>query len=330
MNGFAWLSPAALHFLWAIPLLLLLAARAERLRSEALAAFALEETRAYLAGERSRRRRGLKSGLALAAFVLAVLALARPSWDAGKPAPGKGRDIVVLLDVSRSMLARDLPPNRLEYAKDGLRELAGRLRGDRIGLVAFAGTSGVRCPLTTDFDFFRLALDEVSPESVTRGGTDIAQAIRSALNEGFDDLAQRAREIVILTDAEDHGLAAAAAAREAAGRSIRVSVVGLGAEANGARIPVIEDSAERFLTYRGAEVWSRLNSAGARLIAEAGGGRAALAGRGAMNLGEELAGLLSASRGRAQNRRREVFAFLLAAAVASLLAALAVPERKRS
>jgi Ca-activated chloride channel family protein len=314
--------------LWAVPLALLLFLYAERRRSRALAAFAFEETRNYLAAERSVRRRRVKLGLTLTAVTLAVLALARPSWEAGTPAAQKGRDIVVLLDVSRSMLARDLTPNRLEYAKGGLRDLLERLRGDRIGLVAFAGTAGLRCPLTTDYDFFRLAVDEVSPESVTRGGTDIGAAIRTAMRDGFDDLAQRDKQMVILTDAEDHGVVAAMAAREAAGKSIRVSVVGLGDEVNGARIPVIEDSMERFLTYRGAEVWSRLNGAGVRRIAEAGSGRAAIAGTAGVDLGAELASLISASRGKAPGQRREIFAGLLAAAVAVLAAALALPERE--
>ena len=329
MSNFAWGTPAWLWLLSLVPAALALAIRAERERARALGALAAGETRARLIEELDRRRRWWKTALGLAAFALAVFALARPAWDAPKPAASKGRDIIVLLDVSRSMLAEDLAPSRLEFAKQGIEQFAARLRGDRIGLVAFAGSAALRCPLTSDYDFFRAAVEDASPDSVVLGGTEIAKAIRVAMKDGFDDLSKRSKHILLVTDAEDHGNAAAAVAAEAARVDIRLNAAGLGDEVNGARVPVSDGELKRYLTYRGQEVWSKLNAPAIRHIADAGGGNALVAGsRGDMDFGAGLDSLVSGSRGKPVHPRVAGYWIPLALAAVALAWELALSERR--
>ena len=104
-------------------------------------------------------------------LVLAVLAIARPSWNQKEVSVSrKGRDVVFVVDVSRSMLAEDLYPNRLARARLAMLDALLVIDGDRVGLVAFAGSSVIKCPLTLDYSFFRQAVDELSPDSVSVGG----------------------------------------------------------------------------------------------------------------------------------------------------------------
>lgn len=316
MKAFAWGAPQYLWLLALVPAVAALAIWAARKRARTLALLAPR-----LAGELDPRRRRWKTALVLAACGFAVLALARPSWDAPKPAAVKGRDVIVLLDVSRSMLAEDLAPSRLEFARRGIAQFAARMGGDRVGLVAFAGSAALRCPLTKDYDFFRTALEGASPETVALGGTEIARAIRLAVKQGFDDLSGRSKHILLVTDAEDHGHAAALAASEARRAGIRLSAAGLGDDGRGARVPGV--------TWRGQEVWSKLNAPAVRRVAEAGGGEVFMAGaRGEADLGSALAGMISGSRGKPAHPRVEGFWIPLMLAALCLGAELALSERR--
>jgi Ca-activated chloride channel family protein len=294
------------------------------------------ETRAHLAAELNPRRRQWKVILLAATCGFTVLALCRPAWDRSAPASTKGRDIVVLLDVSRSMHAQDLTPSRLETARRALTGFSAQLRGDRIGLIAFAGTAALRCPLTTDYDFFRAAVAGVSPDSVPLGGTEIAKAISMARKAGFDHLSQRSKHLLLITDAEDHGYGAAAAAAEAARNGVRLVVVGLGDETPGARVPVhdAEDGPTtpvRYLTYRGQEVWSKLNARAIRNLADAGDGRSLIISKdgGNSDLGAQLNRLVSGTRGRPALPRTEGYWIPLLLAALCLTVELALPERTR-
>ena len=162
--------PWALLLLLLPPLLLAAFRYGDRRRRESLARWAKAAGDPSAAGWSRRLSRLM---LAAAAAALA-LALARPSLGPAGPAPApapRGGDMVFLLDVSRSMLAADALPNRLARAKAVIGQLAAQARGDRLGLVAFAGSQAVACPLTVDHSFFREMLDEASPASVARGGT---------------------------------------------------------------------------------------------------------------------------------------------------------------
>ncbi len=206
-------------------------------------------------------------GLALASLVVAVMG---PRWgERTETVVKRGIDIMVLLDVSRSMLARDIAPNRLERAKISISDdLLPALGGDRIGLIAFAGAASLKCPLTSDYGFFRLALDEISTRSAPRGGTLIGDAIRKA-GEAFSDDLGNYKIILLITDGEDHESFPVEAARGVwQDEQIPIVAVALGDPRAGARIPVESGAGENYLEHEGEVVWSRADFAQLREIAE--------------------------------------------------------------
>ncbi len=211
----------------------------------------------------SLQRQVFKAVLLVAAFVSIVIALTEPRWN---PKPQqikrKGRDIVILLDTSRSMLAEDLKPNRLDRSKLAIRDLLESLGGDRIAIVTFAGNATVKCPLTQDYAFVRMALADVSTESTTRGGTMIGDAIRKATKDVFDQQSRQYKDIILITDGEEHEGQESfpvQAAEKAAEEGVRIIAIGLGDEGQGARIPITGPGGEKtFLKYEGEEVWSKL------------------------------------------------------------------------
>jgi Ca-activated chloride channel family protein len=146
-------------------------------------------------------------------------------------------EVMVLLDVSRSMLAEDAAPNRLERAKAEIRDLVRQLAGHRVGLTAFAGRAVVLCPLTPDHGFFRLVLEGASTKSVGRGGTRIGDAIKKAL-AGFQP-GPSAKMILLVTDGDAHDSYAVEAAEQAKAAGVRIVAIGFGDE-KGAEIPIAD------------------------------------------------------------------------------------------
>ena len=235
-------------------------------------------------------RQILKACLLMAAFALIVLALTRPKWNP-KPREIKrqGRDVVILLDTSRSMLAEDIKPDRLERAKLAIRDLIEKIRGDRIGLVTFAGTSSVKCPLTQDYAFLRLALEDVTTESTALGGTNVGDAIRRASQEVFDQQVKEFKDIILITDCDDlEDSFPVEAAKQAGQQGIRIIAVGLGDPVDGARIPITgADGSKTFLKFDGKEVWTKLDEATLRKTAAATPGGAYIPVRtGTFDLGQ--------------------------------------------
>ena len=158
-------------------------------------------------------------------------------------------------------MARDLAPNRLERAKLWIDDTLELVDGDRVGLVAFAGTASVRCPLTHDYGFFKFALDELSPRSASRGGTYIGDAIRVAMREVFDLEEASKRDIILITDGEDHESFPKEAAAAAGEAGIRLIVIGIGDENEGTPIPVRDANGRlHYLEYNGERVYSRLDA----------------------------------------------------------------------
>jgi Ca-activated chloride channel homolog len=187
-----------------------------------------------------------------------------------------GRDVCFVVDVSRSMLAEDLAPNRLDRSKLWIQDTLGVLSGDRVALVGFAGDSRVLCPLTHDYGFFAAMVDDLRPESVGRGGTLIGDAIRTTLDRVFlDEDAMRYQDIVLITDGEDQGSVPVAAAEALGERGIRLIVLGIGDPAEGARIPMTQDGSLQFMTDdEGEPVVSRLDEQTLRdMVAQTPGGR---------------------------------------------------------
>ena len=290
MNGFRIVAPIALYWLLLLPLLAGLLWYGATRRARAL----------KLVGESSGDswQGKLRIALLLAGCTLVALSLARPAWNQSpQEVTRRGRDVVFIIDVSRSMLADDLRPNRLERAKLAVQDAAGRLDGDRVALIAFAGTASVKCPLTIDYGFFRMALDELTPDSVPRGGSRIGDAIRRSLEEVFDESPSQYRDIILITDGEDQDSNPIEAARQAGERGVRLIAIGLGDENQGRRIPITTAAGrETFLSYQGEEVWSRLDSDTLRrMTAATPGGHYLNVTTGAIDLGDIYSTLIGSA-----------------------------------
>jgi len=260
--------------------------------------------------------------LQLAAIVFLILALARPQWGfQWEEVRAHGLNVVVVLDTSRSMLAEDLKPNRLQRAKWGVRDLVERLRGDRLGLVAFSGSAFLQCPLTSDSSAFLMTLDDVYAGLVPRGGTSLAAALRLALTtldrESNADLA-----IVILSDGEDHEGGWEPLVEELKKREIRVFSIGVATPA-GELIPLpdpAQGSVPIWLQDReGHPVLSRLREDPMETLALATGGLYVRSTPGDFGMDRVAAQILGLKRADLGDRRvrvaREQYGWFVGAAL---------------
>ena len=201
---------------------------------------------------------------------LGVVALARPQWGVrDETVVSSTRNLLLVVDVSRSMLARDVRPSRLERAKADLLELTDALQGERVGLMAFRNDARLVCPLTTDVGFLREALEGLSIDSAKRGETDVGRALEAAVAE-FRDLGSDHNAIILVSDGEDLTGRARELARVCGEKKIPVFCVGVG-EPLGAEIPH-EGSSDGRLSYRGSPVMTRMDAGTLTEIASASGG----------------------------------------------------------
>lgn len=216
-------------------------------------------------------RQQAKRWMTAAGAMLVLLGLARPLWGfIEQESRGSGLDIVVCFDVSRSMLAGDLKPSRLQRARMAAHDLARMAKGDRLGLVAFAGTAFLQCPLALDPEAFRQSVGALDTEIIPEAGTALAEAIREA-RQAFSDESGASRVIVVMTDGEDHEPGALEAAREAAKDGIRVYTVGVGsAEGDLLRMTDPYGNAVFVRDETGNAVKSRLNEKLLREVADTG------------------------------------------------------------
>ncbi|MEE9393188.1 MAG: VWA domain-containing protein [Planctomycetota bacterium] len=224
-------------------------------------------------------KRRLARRLFLLAMGFALLALAQPQW--GRSADGlepRGVDVVICLDLSRSMLARDLVPSRLERARQEVKAMSRRTRGDRVAVVAFAGDAMLAVPLTRDMEALRNVVDWLDPNLMLSSGTNVASAITLALGTlktGDGDH----QAIVVLSDGEDPGAQALDLAERCREQGVSLHALGFGTK-SGAKIPILVDRGEGLEleeTYlvdgEGKEVVTALDETGLRSLAKAGGGR---------------------------------------------------------
>lgn len=245
-----------------------------RMRQKTLLRIADREMLKRLGGELNGGREWLMGGCVCVALCLIVLALCRPAWGAKEVnIERSGRDIVFVLDVSRSMFAEDLQPNRLARAKQAIMDCSEGFTGDRVGLVVFAGSASIKCPLTLDYDFFRNVLAEISWDSAQLGGTRIGDAILKAAKHLLNEKRGGYQDIILVTDGEDHGSGPEEAASVLKTGGIRLIAIGIGDAYQGKRIEVEDEEtgSTSFLTYEGQEVWSRLNTPLLRSIVDAAG-----------------------------------------------------------
>jgi Ca-activated chloride channel homolog len=252
------------HLLWLLPALLVLYIYAFARKRQALAEFLDVVLTPRLVPTLSHVRQWCKALCLIGAVGCLVLALMQPQWgQEWQEVQRQGRDLMIVLDVSRSMLAEDVIPNRLARAKSDIKDLVQVLQkegGHRLGLVVFAGQASLQCPLTLDYGFFLQQLNQVGPHTVTRGGTLIGDAIRKALS-AFGPLANNYKDIILITDGEDHDSFPLEAAKAAAAEQVSIYTIGVGDAVSGTRVPAPGTPGQRtYVQYQGHEVLSRMQS----------------------------------------------------------------------
>ena len=189
---------------------------------------------------------------ALAIFFL-ILALTQPRWGyRWEDLTQEGVDIIIALDVSNSMMAQDIKPNRLERAKHKIADLLNMLEGDRIGLVAFAGTSYLQCPLTLDYSAAHIFLSAIDTKLIPVQGTAIGHAVRTSV-KAFNEQDTQSRAIILITDGEDHTGDALPSAKWAKEQETKIFTIGIGREI-GAPIPSSEPGTSGFKKDKDGEV----------------------------------------------------------------------------
>ena len=230
-----------------------------RKKQQALSRFASPVLLPVISSRYSIPKWWLKACLLLIVIALLVITLMRPQGNPQSSLVTKqGRDLVFVIDVSRSMLAEDLRPNRLEKAKQLVSDVINVLEGDRVGLLIFAGTTALKSPLTHDYHYFKNILRKISPQDINRGGTHIGDAIRMVSRRLFYDQDNKYRDIILITDGEDHESFPIEAAKEAAKRGIRIHTVGLG-DPDGANIPLRQAGKYNLLRHNQQIVKTKLN-----------------------------------------------------------------------
>lgn len=278
--SFAW--PNALLLLLLAPVLVALALRERAVRHKRLALLGDAGLLERLSLGASPRRRLWLRLLGVFAYAFFVVALAGPTLgEKTELLPRRGLDVVFALDVSSSMRARDVLPDRLERAKAEIGLLLDHLGENRVALVVFAGTAFVQCPLTTDVEAARAFLRAAAPDTVPQGGTDLGAGLSVAVNlfeaeAKADPEARKAgRLLVVVTDGEDHEGGVEAPARALKEAGVSTLVIGVGSTL-GEPIPVTDEQG-RVVGYRkdkrGQTIMTRMNPEVLRQVAELAGGR---------------------------------------------------------
>ncbi len=274
-------------------------------------------------------------GLWLLALTLVMVALSRPQWGSEvREIEQEGLQVMVALDVSQSMLAEDIAPTRLDRAKLEIADLTERLDGDEIGLVLFSGASFIQVPLTTDYLTALNYLDSAQPGVISRPGTVIGDAIRTAM-AGFDEELNNQKVLVIMTDGEDHETDPLAVAQEAADAGVLIYTIGFGTP-EGEPVPETNQFGE-VVGYKqdqnGEVVLSRLDEGTLQGIAQTAGGkyyRATPDGRELDALLGEIDTLQQAQlSSRFETTYIERYQIFLALALAALIISELIPERIR-
>ena len=283
-----------------------------------------------------RRGRAAKHAALVAAVALLVTALARPQFGSRvETVRREGQDIVVALDLSASMTAEDMAPNRLDKAKFAIADLIGRLEGDRVGLVAFAGEAFVQSPLTGDYGAATLFLNAMEPDMISVQGTNLGQAVAVAL-DAFAETERRHRVLVLITDGEDHEGEVDDALDRAVEAGVRIYTVGIGS-AEGVPIPEF-DAAGRARGFKrdddGTVVTTQLDEATLRTMAERTGGLYYRASPAGAEL-EALAAEVTGGEGQEFEAEQmtvfdEQYQLFLGLALALLVAEVLIPDRRRA
>ena len=327
--------PEFLHLLWGIVILTGFFIWAVRYKSILLERFGNIEILQQLMQNYSSTRRNLKFASIILAYMFFALALANPQIGTKlEEVKREGVDIMVAIDVSTSMLAEDISPNRLEKAKHEIGKLLDMLQGDRIGLIAFAGMAHVQCPLTLDYSAANLFLGIIDTELIPQPGTAVGDAIRAAI-KSFNSEERKHKVLILITDGEDHESDPLEAAKEAEQEGVIIYTVGIGSP-QGVPIPEYTRSGNQsgFKKDRnGSVITTKLDVLTLQKIAYQTGGKYYLASSGEAELDDiykeisqlEKKELMSKQFSQYEDR----FQIFLILGLIVILAEIFIPERKR-
>jgi len=284
-------------------------------------------------GQWDRKKHLIRLALFWAAIFLLIIAMAAPEWGKKEQASNlSGIDAMIAVDVSKSMLAEDLLPNRLSNAKTSLNLLMDQLAGNRVGLVGFAGSSFINCPLTTDIGAAKMFLDSINTDLIPNGGTDIGGAIEKCVQAFGRSV--NSKVIILLTDGEDLGGSALSAADLAAKEGIRIFAIGIGSPA-GALVPVYDENGKRSgfkKDEKGEPVLSRVDTGLLREIAQKTGGQAFLVSENSSGFQNLFAAISALPKhklsGRLAYQYEERFQIFLFLCITCLAAEMLISERK--
>jgi Ca-activated chloride channel family protein len=323
-----------LFLIWVVPVLFLVIVYGTRRRRDIMQRFSSAHGLAVIAPDSVGSRRWIKGSLLMGTVLLTTLALAGPKYGyRWQEIRQQGVDIIIALDCSRSMTATDIQPTRLERAKREVFDLLAMLKGDRVGLVAFAGTAFLQCPLTLDYDAFNLFLNSLSPDYLPVGGTDITGALATAL-DSFDPKSASDKAVILITDGENTGdgepLKAAETLKE---NEIKLFCIGVGSSDG---VPIPEPTGGFKKDRAGQIVLSRLDETILKKMAVVTGGTYVRSVAGDMDLDaiytDEIRRTMEAqtvSSGRKQVWE-DRFQWPLALALVCLVAELMLPVSRKT
>ena len=237
-------APHMMIWLWMVLTVLLFYIMAGRARKKAMEKFAGAELLKEIGSSFDAGKRKMRSFMIIIAVLFIVLALMRPQWGfKWQEVKRQGLDIIIALDTSKSMLAEDVLPNRLDRAKLAIRDLVKKLYGDRIGLVVFSGTAFLQCPLTVDYNGFLLSLDDIDVDVIPVGGTSLSNAIYTSI-DSYEGGKKEQKVLIIITDGEDLEGGVDAAIAKARSKGVKIFCVGIGSD-KGEIIPVVNEKGKR-------------------------------------------------------------------------------------
>ncbi|MDO9110911.1 MAG: VWA domain-containing protein [Desulfatirhabdiaceae bacterium] len=322
-----------LFLIWAIPVFFLVVVYGMKTRQNILARFASPKGLGVIAPDAGTGRRWIKAGLVLCSLFFICLALSGPQYGyKWQTIEQKGVDIIVAIDLSRSMLATDIQPTRLDRAKREIYDLLSMLKGDRMGLVAFAGTAFLQCPLTLDYEAFHIFLNSLTPDFMPIGGTDISGALAASLS-AFDLKATSQKAVILITDGENTGKADPLEAAEIARKAgVKLFCIGVGSNEG---VPIPSETGGIKKDRSGNIILTRIDEETLKKMAVLTGGAFVRSVAGSMDLDviytNEIRGKIEASTLSTDKKQiwEDRFQWVLALAVIALGAELFVPAVRK-
>ena len=323
-----------LHFLWLLPFVAAGLIISWRLKTQRLNKIADPDLLERLTGKTLPGVRFFKGALIVAALFLLIIALAGPRWGSHyQEVSQKGVDIMLCVDVSPSMLATDVKPDRLQQAKREVTDFIKVVQGDRAGLVAFSGAAFLECPLTLDYSALEMFLNQLEPGLIPVAGTDLGAAIDKSL-EAFDFKSATDKVILLITDGEDNEGKGKEAAEKAKTKGVKIYVFGIGG-AEGAPVPEAEGGGFA-KDEEGRMVLSKLDEIGLKDIASMTGGGYVRAATGDLDLDMLYFAGIKAHTKASELKSGKIkvyedrFAWFIAAAILLMLIEIMLKERGKS